>query len=170
MGKGGSILGIIGILLGVGGLGFGFMAWNAQNNMQASLAGQDIWYQYDGDLFTMNPIDTYLQIPNMSIVFDLASTASIRILFTCSAVIHPIPTDYSGISFYFIVDGIRLTEPRLDVGSYEGSSTTDFFSVAFQHFIPSFSSGAHNISVMVYSESNPNSVRYCSLTIQSLAD
>ena len=170
MGKGGSILGIIGILLGAGGLGFGFMAWNSQNNMQASLAAQDIWYQYDGDLFTMNPIDTYLQIPNMSIVFDLATTASIHILFTCSAVINPIPTDYSGISFYFIVDGIQLIEPRLDVGSYEGSSTSDYFSVALQHFIPNFSAGAHNITVVGYSESNPNSVRYCFLTIQSIVD
>jgi len=170
MGKGGSILGIIGILLGAGGLGFGFIAWNNQTNMQASLAVQDIWYQYDGDFFSVNPIDTLLQIPNMSIVFDLVTAASIHILFTCRAVISPIPTDYSGISFYFIVDGIWLTEPRQDVGSWEGSSTTDYFSVAFQHFIPSFSSGTHNITIMVYSESNPNSVRYCSLTIQSIAD
>ena len=170
MGKGGSILGLIGILLGAGGLGFGFIAWNNQNTMQASLAAQDIWYQYDGDSFTMNPIDTLLQIPNMSIVFDLATIASIHILFVCRAVISPIPTDYSGISFYFSVDGIWLTEPRVDVGSYEGNSTSDYFSVALQHFIPSFSSGTHNITVMVYSESNPNSVRYCSLTIQSLAD
>ncbi|MBY8988758.1 MAG: hypothetical protein KGD61_09910 [Candidatus Lokiarchaeota archaeon] len=170
MGKGGSILGLIGILLGAGGLGFGFLAWNSQNSMQANLAAQDIWYQYDGDFFLMNPIDTYLQIPNMSIVFDLATTASIHILFMCRAIINPIPTDYSGISFYFNIDGIRLTEPRADVGSYEGSSTVDYYSVALQHFIPSFSSGTHNISVMGYSESNPNSVWYCSLTIQSLAD
>ena len=170
MGKGGSILGIIGILLGAGGLGFGFMTWNLQNTMQANLTEQDIWSQYDEDFFTVNPSYTYLQIPNMSIVFDLTTTASIHILFMCSAVIVPDPADYTGISFYFSVDGIRLTEPRVDVGSYEGSSTTDYFSVALQHFIPNFSSGAHNITVVGYSESNPNSVRYCSLTIQSIAD
>ena len=170
MGKGGTIIGIIGILLGAGGLGFGFIAWNNQNSMQANLAAQDIWYQYDGDFFIGNPIDTYLQIPNMSIVFDLATTASIHILFMCKAIISPIPTDYSGMSFYFNIDGIRLTGPRADIGSYEGTSTTDYYSVALQHFIPSFSSGSHNISVMVYSESNPNSIYFCSLTIQSFAD
>jgi len=169
MGKRGSILGIIGILLGAGGLGFGFIAWNNQNTMQANLNVPAIWYQYDGDFFTVNPIDTYLQIPNMSIVFDLASTASIHILFVCRAVILPNPTDYVGISLYFSVDGIRLPEPRVDVGSYEGSSTSDYYSVTLQHFIPSFSSGTHNISVMVYSEGTPNSVWYCSLTIQSFA-
>lgn len=170
MGKAGSILGIIGILLGAGGLGFGFMAWNIQNSMQANLTAQDIWYQYDGDLFTVNPSHTYLQIPNISIVFDLATTASIHILFTCNAVIFPDPIDYAGITFYFSVDGIRLIEPRADVGSYEGSSTNVYFSVAFQHFIPSFSSGTHNITVMVYSADTTNYVRLCSLTIQSLTD
>ena len=170
MGKGGSILGIIGILLGVGGLGFGFIMWNSQNSMQANLDAQDIWSQYDGDSFTVDPSFTNLHIPNMSIVFDLASTASIHILFTCNAVIYPEPTEYAGVTFYFSVDGIRLTEPRVDVGSYEGSSTIDYFSVTFQHFIPSFSSGTHNISVMVFSAETTHLVRYCSLTIQSLAD
>ncbi len=170
MGKGGSILGIIGILLGAGGLGFGFIAWSTQNSMQANLAAQDIWFQYDGDFFYMTPIDTYLQIPNMSIAFDLATTASIHMLFVCRAIISPIPADYSGISFYFNIDGIRLTEPRADVGSYNGSFTYDYYSVALQHFIPSFSSGTHNITVMVYSKSFPNWVWYCSLTIQSIAD
>jgi len=170
MGKGGSILGIIGILLGAGGLGFGFMAWSTQNSMQANLAAQDIWSQYDGDSFTVNPAYTYLEIPNMSIAFDLTATASIHILFTCSEVIFPVPSDYSSISFFFKVDGIRLTAPRVDVGSIDGGSIVDYFSVVFQHFIPSFSPGAHNISVMVFSRVTTNYVRYCSLTIQSIAD
>ncbi|MBY9009428.1 MAG: hypothetical protein KGD74_06150 [Candidatus Lokiarchaeota archaeon] len=170
MGKGGSILGIIGIILGAGGLGFGFMMWNTQNSMQANLVVQDIWSQYDGDSFTVNPSHTYLQIPNMSIVFDSATTASINILFTCSVVIVPNPSGYSGISFYFNVDGIRLLQPKVDIGSYEGSSTVDFYSVALQHFIPSISSGTHNVTLIVYSEATSNYVRYCSLTIQSFAD
>jgi len=170
MGKAGSILGLLGILLGAGGLGFGFMVWTTQNTMQADLTAQDIWSQYDGDSFTVNPSYTYLHIPNMSIVFDLATPALIHILFTCSIVIFPVPSIYSGISFFFSVDGIRLTQPRVDVGSIDGGSIVDYFSVSFQHFIPSFSSGAHNISVMVFSELTTNFVRYCSLTIQSLVD
>jgi len=170
MGKAGSILGIIGIFLGAGGLGFGFMAWNTQNSMQANLTAQDIWSQYDGDAFIVNPPYTYLHIPNMSIVFDLATTASIHILFMCNAVIFPDPADYAGITFYFSVDGVRLIEPKVDVGSYEGSSTRDYFSVALQHSIPSFSSGTHNITVMVYSADTTHFVSRCSLTIQSLAD
>ena len=170
IGKSGSILGIIAILLGAGGLGFGFMTWNTQNNMQATLTAQDTWSQYDGDSFTVSPLYTYLQIPNMSIVFDLATTASINILFTCSVVIYPNPSDYSGISFYFNVDGIRLLQPKVDIGSYEGSSAFDFFSAALQHSIPSISSGTHNITLIVYSEATSNFVRFCSLTIQSFTD
>ena len=170
MGKGGSILGIIAIILGAGGLGFGFMAWNSQNSMQANLTAQDIWVQYDGDYFTVNPAYTYLHIPNMSIVFNLASTTSIYILFTCVAGVYSEPTEYAGVSLYFSVDDVMLTEPWMYVGSYEGSSTRDDYSVSFQHFIPSFSSGTHNISVMIYSSETTNHVRLCSLSIQSLAD
>ena len=170
MGKGGSILGIIGILLGAGGLGFGFMTWNLQNTMQADLTAQDIWSQYDEDLFNVNPSYTYLQIPNMSIVFDLANTASIHILFTCVAGVYPEPTEYAGISFFFNVDGIRLTQPWVYVGSYQGTSYLDDYSVAFQHVIPSFSSGTHNISVIAYSQETTHYIRLSSLTIQSFAD
>jgi len=170
MGKGGSILGIIAILLGAGGLGFGFMTWNNQISMQANLTAQDIWFQYDGDTFTVNPAYAYLHVPNMSIVFDLSTTASIHILFICSAAVYPEPTEYAGISFYFSVNGIRLLEPRVDVGPYEGTSTIEYSSVALQHFIPSVSPGTYNISVMVYSAETINFIRLCSLTIQSFAD
>jgi len=170
MGKAGSILGLIGILLGAGGLGFGFIVWNIQNSRQVNLAEQDIWYIYDQNTFTVNPAFSYLHIPDMSIVFDLAATASVHILFTCLAGIFAEPTEYAGITFYFSVDGVRLTQPWVHVGTLEGSSLVDYFSVSLQHFIPSFSSGAHNISVMVYSAETVNYVGVCSLTIQSVAD
>ncbi|KKK44987.1 hypothetical protein LCGC14_1653640 [marine sediment metagenome] len=35
MGKGGTVLGLIGIILGAGGLFFGFVAWNGQNNISS---------------------------------------------------------------------------------------------------------------------------------------
>ena len=172
MGKGGSILGIIGVLLGAGGLGFGFITWTNQNSMQVNLAAQDVWSQYDEDFFTVNPSYTYLQIPNMSIVFDLVTTASIHILFTCVAGVYPEPIEYeyAGVSFYFNVDGIRLTHPWAYVGIYEGNSTIIDYSVALQHVIPSFSSGTHNISVIVQSQETTHYVRLCSLTIQSFTD
>jgi hypothetical protein len=170
MGKGGSILGIIAILLGAGGFGFGFITWNTQNSIQANLTAQDIWSQYDKDLFYVSSSYAYLPIPNMSIVFDLTSTASIHILFTCVAGVYPEPTEYAGVYFYFNVDGIRLTQPWAYVGSYQGTSYLDDYSVALQHVIPNFSSGTHNISVMVYSQETINYVRLCSLTIQSVAD
>ena len=146
------------------------MAWNTQITMQANMTTQDIWSQYDGDLFYVNPSWTYLQIPNMSIVFDLAGTASIYILFTCVAGVYPEPTEYAGVHFYFNIDGIRLTEPWVYVGSYQGTSYLVDYSVALQHFIPSLSSGTHNISVIVQSQETTHYVRLCSLTIQSLAD
>jgi hypothetical protein len=168
MGKGSSILGIIAILLGAGGLGFGFITWNTQNSMQANLTTHDIWFQYDEDTFTVNPAYAYLHIPNMSIVIDLTTPASFHILFTCSAVVYPEPAEFAGISFFFSVDGVRLLEPHMDVGPYEGTSTIEYSSVALQHFLPGVSPGTYNISVMVYSAETINFIRLCSLKVQSL--
>ena len=60
MGKGGSILGIIALLLGAGGLGFGFITWNTQNSMQTNLTAQDIWSQYDKDFLIFSDITLFM--------------------------------------------------------------------------------------------------------------
>ena len=60
MGKAGSILGIIAILLGAGGFGFGFITWNTQNSMQTNLTAQDIWSQYDKDFLIFSDITLFM--------------------------------------------------------------------------------------------------------------
>ena len=54
MGKAGPVLGIIGMLLGAGGLGFAFVVWNDQNAIESEineLTVQNIWHLYYEDTF-----------------------------------------------------------------------------------------------------------------------
>lgn len=53
MGKSGPVLGLIGIILGAGGLGFGYIIWSGQatiktnvTDTQNNLGLRGIWYSY----------------------------------------------------------------------------------------------------------------------------
>ncbi len=170
MGKGGVILGLIGILLGAGGLGFGFIIWNTQNNIQTQLtqfAPQDTWHRYYEDIYDVDTTSTYLTIPNMSLSIDLGKRASIHLLFTCQA--YTIGTiGRSDVTIYFYIDEIIISNPSARVGTYDGDPTTYYHSVSLQYFIEGWSVGTHNISMFVRSTVDTNSLQYCALTVQSL--
>ncbi len=170
MGKGGAVLGIIGIILGAGAIGFAFIVWNTQNSIKSDLAAEDIWYQYDEDIFSGIPTGMNVAIPNMSIIFELKTTMSIHILFTCAAITYPTAFTYTDMFFRFTVDGVLIQNPRARVGSYNEGSSNDFYSVALQHFIQDFPAGTHNITVMVWSEHGANFIRQCALSIQSFVN
>jgi len=65
MGKVGTILGIIGILLGAGGLGFGFINWGNQSQVR-------IWNDYESNIFTPTTL-VYETIPNLYVIVDSGS-------------------------------------------------------------------------------------------------
>ena len=168
MGKGGTVLGLIGILLGAGGLIFGFIAWTNQKNITNIQSGQNIWYQYDeNEYFSISPTITYYPIPNMSIIFTLQRPVALHLLFTCS--VRVIPTaSYVTARFHFMINNVRLDYPYTRVGMYQGdSSSYDYDSVVLQHFYDAFPAGTHNITVVVYGESVNALVRECALCIQS---
>ena len=70
MAKSGAVLGILGILLGVGGLGFGVVNWMSQ----PTIPYEPHWYTYHNTEFYPSPAMTYRPIPNQSIVFELGGT------------------------------------------------------------------------------------------------
>jgi len=169
MGKAGSVFGIIGMLLGAGGLGFGFIAWNGQNAIKSEineLTGQNIWYRYYDSTFDVSPINTYLTIPNMSISIDLTATSSILLSFTCTALIYG-NLGRSDVMIYFYIDGVLISYPSARVGGFAGNYSSYFHSVALDYFSEGWSVGIHNISMYVRSTVVTNDLQNCRLTIQS---
>lgn len=169
MGKGGAVLGLIGILLGAGGLGFAFIAWNNQNTLETQLTGlapQEIWYRYYEDFFDVDLQNTYLEIPNMSISIDLTTQASIHLLFTCRAYTTG-GISRSDVVIYFYIDEITISNPSVRVGSFNATSLSFYHQVALQYYIAGWPAGTHNISMFVRSTVTTNKLQYCALTVRS---
>ena len=158
-GKGGIVLGIIGILIGAGGLGFGFINWGNQSQVR-------IWNDYESDYFTPAYI-TYETIPNLNIIVDLAAPAKLYLTFSALAWLQPDPVSYADIIFYYVIDGHTLYNPYTRVGPYKGTAEYDFHSIVLQYYNGTFPGGQHTISVIVWSETTGNIIRECLLTAQS---
>jgi hypothetical protein len=159
MGKGGTILGIIGLLIGAGGLGMGLINWTAQSQVR-------IWNDYEPNYFTA-PDLSFETIPNLYVIVDLSSPVQLYVTFSASTKILPSPGNFADILFYFMVDGTRLLNPYTRVGPYDGTSTYEYLSVCLQYFNALFPAGRHNISIAYFSETGGNVIRECLLTAQS---
>ena len=159
MGKAGIILGIIGILIGSVGLGFGFITWINQSQV-------NIWNDYEPDYFTA-PDLSYEAIPDLYVIVDLRAPVQLYVTFSASTRILPDPVSFADIFFFIMIDGTRLLNPFTRVGPYRGTSTYDYHSVTLQYFNASFPAGRHNISIAYWSETAGNVIRECLLTVQS---
>jgi len=171
--KGGIVLGIIGMLLGAGGIGFGFLAWSNQTVIQASLTdaqnqltAQKVWSISYKNLY-YPPYLVYEPMPNMSLIIDLAVPVSLLLLFTSSARIFPDPLSFSDILFHFMLDSVQMPDSWTRVGSHEGTDTSDYYSVVMQHFIQIMPPGIYNFSIDIVSEDSANFIRESTFTIFS---
>ncbi|KKL95639.1 hypothetical protein LCGC14_1852570 [marine sediment metagenome] len=174
MGKGGKVLALIAILIGAGGLAFGFFAWNSVNKLQTELDNieslNNVWYNKSIGVFTLTPAFTWLEIPNLIVKFTLESNASIYLSFTGRATVFS-DLDYSRVLFSFKIDGEQITDPMAMVGTYEGGSTSVHFSVHLQHFIENMGAGSHNVTIFVIQWNTvlPPYLRENSIFVQSFA-
>ena len=159
MGKGGIIFGLIGLLLGAGGLGFGVI--NFMNR-------PTIYYSYHGSDFMPTPILEYIPVPNLELVFEIGGPVSLHILFTCSARCYGDSVSFSDLFFYFMINDVQQTAmPWARTGGYESNTNYEYSTVSLQHYFTLTTPGRYNITVVVLSENIPNHIREASLWIQS---
>jgi hypothetical protein len=168
MEKGGVVLGLIGILIGAGGFVFGVIAWSSLNTIQTQIDNVnniETWYNSDNTTFAVSPSATVLELTNLTISFELTSTASVYMSFTCMAEIQPLGGT-SAVFFLFKVDGVLLTSPAIYVGTVNAGTTVEFFSVNLQHNLENMNSGIHTITPQVSSNTNVNSITEMALFVQ----
>ena len=156
MGKGGVVLGILALLLGAGGLGFGLINWMSQSKTT-------FWYDYKEDIFTPPDLE-YVTVPDLFVVIELDANAMIHMLFTASTRILPDPVSFADMLFYFWIDGVRLTDPFTRAGPYQGDATYQYYPVVLQH-AQTLTAGTHNISIVVFSETAGNFMRSSALSV-----
>ena len=160
MGKGTTALGIIGVILGAGGLGFGLLS---NIVIQQTM---NVWYETD-DVYFQPPIGDYGAIPNCSIVIAISTPVSLHLLFTGLAGVYPDGSSYTDLFFKFAINGVRLETPWTRVGPYIGNDDAVRYSVALQHFISVVNPGTYNFSVHVLAEGTGNYVRDPAFCIRS---
>jgi len=172
MGKGGTVLGLIGIIIGGGGLAFGFISWNSTNTIQNNLDNFEnsimskAWYNESYGPFVITPDTTLLEIPSLIVNFTLESNASIYLSFTCRATIFP-SSGHSRVFIYFKIDSELINEPSAQVGNYYGASLGDSLSVNLQHFIENIVAGSHNVTMAVSTTNSLNFLNEMTIFVQS---
>ena len=170
MAKSGATLGILGILLGVGGLGFGIVNWMNQPTIPTipTIPYEPHWYTYHNTEFYPSPAMEYKPIPNLSIVLTLERDMALHLLFTCSARCFADAVSYSDLFFYFMVNDVQqVLWPWTRTGTHEGASDSDYYSVSLQHYIDLLTPGTYNFTVVVLTERAGNFIRQSSFWIQS---
>jgi hypothetical protein len=163
MGKGTTALGIIGVILGAGGLGFGLLSWTGNILIQQTM---NVWYETD-DIVYYPPNGAYAAIPNGSIVISISTPVSLHLLFTGLAGVYPDGVSYTDLFFKFAINGVRLESPWARVGPYIGDEDAVRYSVALQHFIPVVNPGTYNYSVHALAEGSGHYIRDIAFCIRS---
>jgi hypothetical protein len=164
MGKGGVVLGIIALLLGAGGLGFGVI--NYMN--QPVIPFEPHWYRYEDSEFYPSPVSVYRAIPNISIIIELENPMSLHLFFTCSARCQGDAASFSDLFFYFMINDVRQIDmPWARVGSYQSNTNYEYYTVSLQHYLELMTPGTYNITVTVLTERVGNFIRQSSFWIRS---
>lgn len=159
MGKGGIILGLIGLLIGAGGLGFGIVNFISQPK---------VYYSYVDADYTPSPALVYFPIPNLAILVEIGGPMSLHLLFTCSARCFGDAGTFSDLFFYFMINSIRQTDmPWARTGGFQSNTNYEYSTVSLQHYFTLTTPGVYNITVVVLSEYLPNHIRQASLWISS---
>ena len=166
MGRSGTILGVIGLILAAGGLGLGGFAWLSLSSLENQVdifSEQSTWYKYNETVLVCNPPSTYITFSGLMIEFELGSNESVHFSFTTRAHTE-VASGWSRITVYFQVDGILVTDPSAEVGTYNGAFTVNFM-IHLQDVRNDLSSGVHNVTVVIRGETTANYIYQSTLVV-----
>ena len=153
MGKGGTALAVIALLLGAAGLGFGLMSW--LNIGQSA----NEWYDYvDLDGISSTNVEA---ISGLSVSASVESGESLYISFTGT-----LRCDGLWAVFYIYIDNLitsgRTRTSRESVGGYL------YYSVAIQHINNTLSPGTHTVTVWAETDDVGTQISDCVLFVQAI--
>ncbi|MCK4380797.1 MAG: hypothetical protein KAW51_06615 [Candidatus Lokiarchaeota archaeon] len=182
-GKGGAVLGLIGILIGAGGLVFGYIAWSSlttlENNNDAMQTRLDYLENqnattsekpkiyvatYDDRVYL--DFDSFKLIPQLNVTYNTTAGDSVLIEYSCQIMLDP----YSGtttINIYFELDeGYASSYIDLRATDYEDYQNV-YSSGIMRHNIQNSTAGEHMVQILTYiDEAYTNSwVRFSVLTV-----
>jgi len=168
LGKGSTVLGVIALILGAGGLGLGGLAWISVSRVETQVAAfseQSTWYKYNETTFRCDPIQTYITFTGLTIEFELGPNESVYFSFTSRAHTEQNIGAWSKILVLFRVDGISRLDPSAEVGAYNLGLTTHSM-IFLQDVRDDLSPGVHNVTIVIRGDPASNYVWKSSLFVQ----
>jgi len=186
MGKGGTVLGLIALILGASGLGLGGFAWLSMgelesqtsnlgdqvsnlgdqiSNLTGEVSEQNYWYKYNGTTLNCDPPFTYITFSGLMIEFELEPNESVYFSFTARAHTEAVP-GWSAITVIFRVDGYFAPEPSAEGGTYNGAFT-EHFMIHLQDVRHDLLPGVHNVTVVIYGQTTANYIYKSSLFVHT---
>ena len=172
MGKSGTTLGIISLILAAGGLGLGSLAWVSVIHIEtqvASFSEQNTWYRYNGTAFNCDPASTYLTFSGLTVEFELGTGESVYFSFNAQAHTEDVPSSWSRIYVYFRVDGIMQFDPSAEVGCYFGDYGILDFMLNLQDVRDDLAPGTHHVTIVIWGDTTANYIHKSSLFVQKVS-
>lgn len=164
MGKGNSIIAVIALIIGLGAGGFIIY----DNFIAPTSPAENQWYDFSTTMWYMQGGEALGTIASISIDFDVSSGQNVYFLFIAEINFDDssIPTSY--VQIQFEVDGIMWSQPRIYVQRYNIASAHGLrMSVSLQHYNTTMTSGTHTVTLVYKGSSTADSVRPCSLFVQT---
>ena len=155
MGRGGAILGVIGLILGASGLGLGGYAWITLSNVQnqvGNLTEQSTWYRYNETNLNCIP-GTPVTFSGLTIEFELGLNESVYFSFMAQAHLEP-EVGWSQLTVYPKVDGAIDSDHYATVGLF--NSQYGHLMITLQLKKHGLSLGEHTVTVVIVGTSSGN--------------
>lgn len=165
MGRGGAILGVIGLILGAAGLGLGGYAWITLSRVESqvgNLTEQSTWYRYNETNLNCIP-GTPVTFSGLTIEFELGLNESVYFSFMAQVHLEP-DTGWSQLTIYPKVDGFVDSDHYATVGLYNSQYGTLMITLQVKRH--DLSLGEHIVTVVIVGTSSGNYIYRSSLFVQ----
>ncbi|MFX1279926.1 MAG: hypothetical protein ACFFA3_10955 [Promethearchaeota archaeon] len=157
MGKG-SALGVIALLIGMGGLGFGIFTYFKMNQTIQILQSNVPRTYFESRTAVYSPplANAWYEIPDLNITFQVQAGESVYFLFTSWVYITPPGTGVLLMRFRLNIDGTSITNSLIAVGTPNSDTESFYFSVALLYEDKSLSTGTHEVAIESMRSGNVN--------------
>lgn len=166
MGKGSSIIAVIALIIGLG-VG-GFIIYENFIASPPTSPAENQWYDSSTTVWYMQASEAWGTISTISIDFNVSSGQNVYFSFMAEINFDDSSNPNSYVQIHFEVDGIMWSQPLILVRRYNIASAHGLrMSASLQHYNTTMTSGTHNATLVYKGDSTADSVRPCSLFVQT---
>ncbi|MHA1986617.1 MAG: hypothetical protein ACW98D_08265 [Promethearchaeota archaeon] len=166
MGKSSSVISVIALIIGLGA--GGFIIYDNYVAIPPASPTENQWYDISTTVYYMLTSEAWGTISAISIDFTVSSGQNVYFSFMTEVNFDDSSDPSSYAQIQFRVDGIIWSQPRIYVRRYNIASPNGLrMSASLQIYNTTMPSGVHTVTLVYKGDSTTDSVRSCSLFVQT---